>query len=393
MKVIHYISNIAILFMLMTGCASVDKNRGDTEIAIILQDKTPALHSAQTEDEMEQNVKDHDSESMHTAEMIKRGIADHIESPVHVTSYYVRDGAHLDIALERLIKRNTEIIVTPDNSNVNNQILQRLAGKRTSILTLSNDLDLVESKHTEDVYLFKDTDAAQISFLFKFLTENQHGANIILLVPRPSKQAKANDHAAHGHGIKDFVSAFIDSQRKTLGSLSVNIIATYEYDYNETSILSAISHVAGVVNSIAEDPQQPKKPLIYVHDTKENLQKLIEYMGASSIGDHAVLCGGTSLDFPNNLNTIFLSSAQVHEGQSSYLGVRNYDDAIAYDLGTVIARAIGAEYSSQEFKRYLNNDNIRHQGVSGTMQITTNLVKRKYDVMRQNKGQITKINH
>jgi hypothetical protein len=300
--------------------------------------------------------------------LIKMGLEDGLKTHVHITSYDASD-EKLQIAMSKIIERNTKIILGPIYSKQVKSIANEAKKHNIIMITMSNDPSVADSK----LFVFGHAPLKELNRILTYFLDNQYKNFIMFL---PSGQYSLN--------INQIVQNMLIERNATL-------VKTIFYTSEAESINQAINILSNRVDNLNELIENTTKPVIYIgSDSNKSLNLIFNLLRHNHLDRKAVIIGDNKIDidyqsdlsinFTGSLN--FLSNDIVE--RAKYLGIPHlsFMHLMSYDLGKMTANYIGNNFNEEQFLARMNSQ-TPYIGISGDIYFIDSIAQRKYDIIRK----------
>ncbi|WP_375327034.1 penicillin-binding protein activator [Candidatus Tisiphia endosymbiont of Nemotelus uliginosus] len=298
--------------------------------------------------------------------LIKMGIEDGLQTYAHVTSYDGSDEKQVLAAMEKIIARNSKIILGPLYSNLTTLIANKAKAHNIIVITMSNNPVLADSK----LFVFGHAPLKQLTKIINYFVDINYKHFIALL---PAGQ--------YSHTVNQVIQNILIQKNATL-------MRSEFYSNVQESIEKAVVTVAATVDNLNEREDVQTKPVIYISDDSKNISLLFASISKHNLWKKAVIIGDNriDIDYPEPIDIAFTGSLNVLNSvvaeKAKNIGIRHltFMHTMAYDLGKITAQYIGTEFTQRSFLAAMNN-NIPYIGISGNIHFVDSIAQREYDII------------
>lgn len=302
-------------------------------------------------------------------DLIKMGLSDAIKSYIHVTSYDGSDEKNILAAMDKIVARDTRIILGPLYSNFTSLIAEKARANDIIIITMSNNPALAKEK----LFVFGHAPLKQLIRITNYFGNNYK--DFMTLLPEGSYSKTVNQ----------IVQNILIQKNATL-------VHSELYAENPESMARSVNIISDSVDIINER-SDAAKPVIYLSDDYKNLNLIANSITKNSLDKKAILIGDNRLDidYPENINIIFTGSLNILNSnvpeRAKELGINhmNFMHLLAYDLGKITANYIGEDFETNSF---LSRMRSRQPfiGLSGNIHFIDSIAQRQYDIIKKEDG-------
>lgn len=304
------------------------------------------------------------------ASMIEMGLEDALKGTIKVITYDISEDYKMDLAASRIKSQGAKIVLGPIFSPHTTEMARRLEGSDINMISLSNNPAIA----SKNLYVFGHSPMRQTRRILNHML-NEDYTNFIMLLPVGryySELSTASSNIITARGARLFRSEF--------------------YVGKESSINVAVENIAKIVQSINELEENDKKPVLYISDESENLQKIMRALKRHNLDLTSVIVGDNKIDIEYEDYTSYLFTGSLKYNPDELLrrlqvkmpdvGYLNYMDLMAYDLGRIVSHNVGRGLSNEQFIDRLNMGHL-YLGVSGDIKFVDHIAYRKYDIIRK----------
>lgn len=371
-KLLHCIIHLSISIIL-SSCASEQSN-------LLLQDKISTSNQVPVEIAIlmplttEQSIL-----GKQYNQLIKMGIKDGARVPVHITSYDASNEKRTLDAMQKIIKRNTKIILGPLYSPLTALIVDDAKKHNIVVISMSNDPVLAD----DFVFTFGHAPMKQLDRIIRYCLDQGY-KNFVTLLPQ-GQYSKTTTQV-----IQDI-----------LNQNSALLVHSEFYLPIPESINDVVKVVADRIDTLNEDAYEFTKPVIYISDSQQNLSLLFSSIHKYNLDKKALIIGDNRIDIhdPWKINIMFTGSRNVlnHDiiqraGNLLSIDHMSVMHNIAYDLGLMIIQYVGEKFDMNSFLARMNNQEP-YIGISGNVYFVDAIAQRKYDIIQRKNTQYKTIDH
>lgn len=301
--------------------------------------------------------------------LIKQGLQDGAKSNIKPIIYDCTTNNMSVAAINDIVKNHVKIIIGPLFSPTTALIAETAKKNSITVITLSNNPALAD----KNVYVFGHAPTKQMSRIINYHLNKQY-ENFFTLLPN-------GEHSQN-------VASLIQNMANNKGS---SLIKAEFYQPDMKSIQRAVRNIRDAVDVLNEDSSFKKKPVIYIGDHQDNLKILYDYFYEYNLDNKAEIIGDNRLNFhfskPINLNYTGSINIEISKEKSKLERLTggeklNYLEGLSYDLGLIVASAIGYKYQKDKFIEQLN-DSDGYMGITGIVRFNKRLAERKYDIIKK----------
>lgn len=312
------------------------------------------------------------------AKMIKIGLSDGVKTKIRVTTYDSTNQAKLTAALDKILDTGTDIIIGPIYSEATKTVAQKVKGKSTIVLSLSNNPALAE----KNVFIFGHAPMKQLEQITNYFLDDNY-QNYIALLPA----------GRYSTTVSKILNDMIESRDATFSKIEF-------YGSTPEDMEKSVKLVSDTVDNLNENDLNLKQPVILVADDPATLNMLYKKASKVHLDKKAIIAGDSRLDidFTPPVDVTFTGSLNITNTnlvmRAEKSGIRHisYMHAISYDAGKMIGSYIGSGYNRTNF---INKMNAKESfvGISGSIHFTDSIAQRKYDIISKENGKYKKINN
>jgi Periplasmic binding protein len=301
------------------------------------------------------------------AKLIKMGLEDGLTGNISITIYDAADEAKALVSMNKIVAKNTKIILGPLTSPITSFIAPKAKSSGIIVITMSNNPVLADDK----LYVFGHAPSKQIKPLFDYFFENNYKSFITLLTA-----------GGHSQNVNKIIQNTIIQNHATL-------VRSEFYTETPESISNAVKIVSDTVDNINEiEDEHLRKTVVYLGDDQTSLRMIFDRLHSLNLDKKAIIAGDNRLDFAYNpdVDIIFSGSLNIlnsnvsERARSLNIHYITFMHALAYDLGKMTAEYLGEEFIENRFISRLNSK-VPYQGVSGNTYFIDNIAQRKYDII------------
>lgn len=305
--------------------------------------------------------------------LIKMGMAAGAKMPIRVTSYDSANEFKLKESIGKILKKKTNIIIGPVYSH-ETKILSMLLKERpdVTVLSLSNDPTLADN----NVFVFGHAPVSQIQQMTNYLMDNEY-KNYITLLPT----------GRHSQTVSTIVQNMITSKGGVVNRMEF-------YGKGDDDLGKSVKAVSDLVDSLNEQEENLKQPVIIIGDDRGVLSKLYKLVRRFNLDKKALIVGDNRLDIDANpqIDVLYTGSIKVDNNKLRQRiaqgGVSHFSfmHALAYDAGNLVARLVGDGYTPELFLNKLRTVEDFY-GLSGKVHFVDSIAKRTYDIIKKYSGE------
>ncbi|GAB4163593.1 MAG: penicillin-binding protein activator [Rickettsiaceae bacterium] len=306
------------------------------------------------------------------AQMMKMGLSDSAKTKIRVSMYDSASEETLNQSVQRILDQGTDMIIGPIYSEPTKIIADKVKGKGTIVLSLSNNPVLADKQ----VYVYGHAPMRQLEQLTNYLLDQQY-QNYIALLPS----------GRHSTTVSKVLKDIITSKNGTL--------ARVEFYGNEPAdIEKSLKLVSDTVDNLNENDFNLTQPVVLLADDQVTMEPLLASAGKFNLGKKSVLAGDSRIDvnLPEPIDVTFTGSLNFMDinlpARAEKAGIKHLSflHAIAYDAGKMIGEYIGNDYNKLKFLARMNSQEP-FMGVSGNIHFVDSIAQRKYDIIKKENGQ------
>lgn len=299
--------------------------------------------------------------------MIKIGLSDGARGKISVTSYDSSNKKLLSESIDKIISNDTDIIIGPIFSEATEVVSAKLRGKKTTIVTLSNNPVLADN----NVLVFGHAPMRQIEYLVDQLLNTDYNNYIALLPAGRYSQS---------------VSSVL---REMLKSRDATMIRVEYYSDQEEDIARAVKIISDNVDNLNEADYNLTQPVILLGDDPQTLQRVFSYAAQYRLDKKALIAGDgrININTPDKMNTLFTGSIHPnmdvvrHKATKLKITHVGFLHELAYDAGLFVAENISDGYNKSKFMNRAKS--ISFHGLSGKLHFVDSISQRKYELIKK----------
>lgn len=302
--------------------------------------------------------------------MIEMGLEDGLKGTIKVVTYDISEGYKMDAAASRIKSQGAKIVLGPIFSPHTTEMAKRLEGTDTSIISLSNNPAIA----SENLYIFGHSPMRQTRRIINHMLQDDY-KNFLMLLP-----------------IGRYYNELSKISSDLIASKGGRLFRTEFYVGKESSINVAAENIAKIAQSINELEENEKKPVLYISDESENLQKIMKALKRHNLDLTTTIIGDNKIDIEYEDYASYLFTGSLKYNPEELLrrlqvkmpdvGYLNYMDLMAYDLGRIVSHNVGRGLTHQQFIDRLNMGHL-YLGISGDIKFVDHVAHRKYDIIRK----------
>jgi len=312
------------------------------------------------------------------AKMIKLGLADGAKTKIRVTTYDSANPETLSKSLDKILEDGIDIIIGPVYSEETKVVAEKVKGKGTIVISLSNNPVLADKQ----TYVLGHAPMRQLEQITNYFLEKKH-QNYITLLPA----------GRYSNTISKVLKDMIASKGATLAKTEFYGSTPEELDKSLRLVLEA-------VDTLNENDYDLTRPVIFLADDQSALEMLLKHAQKFSLDKKAIIAGDSRIDvnLSEPMTTTFTGSLNIANfdlpARSEQLGIKHisFIHTLAYDAGRLVGNSIGANYSKTKFVEQLNSAEP-FAGASGSIGFVDSIAKRKYDIIKKENGQYKSVSN
>jgi len=312
------------------------------------------------------------------AQMIKIGLSDGVKAKIRVTTYDSTNQAKLNAALDKILDTGTDIIIGPIYSEATKIVAQKVKGKSTIVLSLSNNPALAEN----NVFIYGHAPMKQLEQITNYFLEHDY-QNYISLLPA----------GRHSTAVSKILNDMIETRDATLARVEF-------YGNAPEDIEKSVKLVSDTVDQINESDLNLKQPVILIADDPATLSILYEKANKVHLDKKAIIAGDSrvDIDFTPPLDVTFTGSLNIANTdlttRAMKAGIKHisFMHALAYDAGKMIGNYIDNGYNRTNFINKMNATEP-FVGISGSIHFIDSIAQRKYDIISKENEKYKKLNN
>ena len=312
------------------------------------------------------------------AQMIKLGLSDGAKTKIRVTTYDSSNPETLSKSLDKILEDGVDIIIGPVYSEETKAVAEKVKGKGTIVISLSNNPVLADKQ----TYVFGHAPMRQLEQITNYFLEKKH-QNYITLLPA----------GRYSNTISKILKDMITSKGAALARLEF-------YGTTPEDLEKSLRLVSDTVDTLNENDYELTRPVILLADDQSALETLLKHAQKFSLDKEAILAGDSRIDlnFSEPITTTFTSSLNIVNfdlpARSTQLGIKHisFIHTLAYDAGRLVGNSIGSNYSKTKFVEQLNSAEP-FPGASGAIGFVDSIAQRKYDIIKKENGQYKSVSN
>ncbi len=312
------------------------------------------------------------------AQMIKLGLSDGAKTKIRVTTYDSANSETLSKSLDKILEDGVDIIIGPVYSEETKAVVEKVKGKGTIVISLSNNPVLADKQ----TYVFGHAPMRQLEQITNYFLEKKH-QNYITLLPA----------GRYSNTISKILKDMITSKGATIARLEF-------YGSTPEDLEKSLRLVSDTVDTLNENDYDLTRPVILLADDQSALETLLKHAQKFSLDKKAILAGDSRIDLnlSEPITTIFTGSLNIVNfdlpARSAQLGIKHisFIHTLAYDAGRLVGNSIGPNYSKTKFIEQLNSSEP-FSGASGSIGFVDSIAQRKYDIIKKENGQYKSVSN
>ncbi len=312
------------------------------------------------------------------AQMIKLGLSDGAKTKIRVTTYDSSNPETLSKSLDKILEDGVDIIIGPVYSEETKAVAEKVKGKGTIVISLSNNPVLADKQ----TYVFGHAPMRQLEQITNYFLEKKH-QNYITLLPA----------GRYSNTISKILKDMITSKGAALARLEF-------YGTTPEDLEKSLRLVSDTVDTLNENDYELTRPVILLADDQSALETLLKHARKFSLDKKAILAGDSRIDlnFSEPITTTFTGSLNIVNfdlpARSAQLGIKHisFIHTLAYDAGRLVGNSIGSNYSKTKFVEQLNSAEP-FPGASGAIGFVDSIAQRKYDIIKKENGQYKSVSN
>jgi len=305
------------------------------------------------------------------SKMVKMGLADGAKTQIKVTTYNYADQEQLLESLSKIFDQGTDVIIGPISSEDTDIVSSKTRNNGVIVLSMSNN-PVLASKGT---FVCGHAPMRQLEQIMNYLLDNDY-KNYIALLPS----------GKYSNTVSAILQDMISNKDASLSRIKF-------YNDSKEDIEKSVRVVSDAVNHLNENDFNLKQPVVLIADDNEALQILYKDFKKYNLDKKAIIAGDSRIDIDSSfpVDITFTGSLNMANGdmilRSVNLNVNHvsFMHAIAYDLGKITAEYIGNGYNIRKFLNRMNSGELS-SGMSGEISFTDSIAKRKYAILKKEKG-------
>ena len=312
------------------------------------------------------------------AQMIKLGLSDGAKTKIRVTTYDSSNPETLSKSLDKILEDGVDIIIGPVYSEETKAVAEKVKGKGTIVISLSNNPVLADKQ----TYVFGHAPMRQLEQITNYFLEKKH-QNYITLLPA----------GRYSNTISKILKDMITLKGAALARLEF-------YGTTPEDLEKSLRLVSDTVDTLNENDYELTRPVILLADDQSALETLLKHARKFSLDKKAILAGDSRIDlnFSEPITTTFTGSLNIVNfdlpARSAQLGIKHisFIHTLAYDAGRLVGNSIGSNYSKTKFVEQLNSAEP-FPGASGAIGFVDSIAQRKYDIIKKENGQYKSVSN
>ena len=299
--------------------------------------------------------------------MIKIGLSDSAKTKIRVTTYD-SEQQKLNKSLEKIFEQGTDIIIGPIYSETTKTVANKVKGKGTIVLSLSNKPVLADKQ----VFIYGHAPMRQLEQLTNYFLENNY-KNYIALLPS----------GRHSSTVSKILHDMIESGDGTLAHVEF-------YNSSPKDIAGSVHTVSSSVDNFNENDFNLTQAVILLADDPATIQMLYNNARKYKLDKKAIIAGDSRIDIElsSPVDITFTGSLSIINTdlsvRSKLAGINHisFMHAIAYDAGKMIGEYIGTGYNKTKFLNKMNSTEP-FIGISGSIHFIDSIAQRQYDIIKK----------
>lgn len=312
------------------------------------------------------------------AQMIKLGLADGVKTKIRVTTYDSANPETLSKSLDKILEDGVDIIIGPVYSEETKAVAEKVKGKGTIVISLSNNPVLADKQ----TYVFGHAPMRQLEQITNYFLEKKH-QNYITLLPA----------GRYSNTISKILKDMITSKGATLARIEF-------YGSLPEDLEKSLRLVSDTVDTLNENDYDLTRPVIFLADDQSTLETLLKHSQKFSLDKKAILAGDSRIDLnlSEPITTTFTGSLNIVNfdlpARSAQIGIKHisFIHTLAYDAGRLVGNSIGQNYSKTKFVEQLNSAEP-FPGASGAIGFVDSIAQRKYDIIKKEDGKYKSVSN
>jgi len=356
---IKIILNFVLSFIcsiILSSCSTADKEAGLTETSDEITE-IAILMPMTGEDSILGNQYNR---------LLKMGLHDGVKSRINVTSYDGGDAKQITASMNKIVARNTKIILGPLYSELTSLISNQAKAHNIIMITMSNNPVLAGN----ELFVFGHAPLKQLERIVNHFLSKDY-KNFIALLPSSS----------HSRTTSNIIQNLVIQKNATF-------VRSELYLPTPESINKSVKLISDNVDSLNEMDDLTTKPVIYVNDNPKNLNLIFNAINKYNLDKKAVIIGDNKIDvdYPDNINLIFTGSLNMANSNvveiAKNFGINHlsFMHLLAYDLGRLTSHYIGNKFLYEQFLARLNSKEP-YIGLSGNVHFVDSIAQREYDII------------
>lgn len=307
--------------------------------------------------------------------LIRMGLEDGAKTNIKITSYDGSDQKQILHAMDKIVARNTKIILGPLYSPLASLIADKAEEHNIILLTLSNDPTIAH----KNLFVFGHAPLKQLETIMNYHLDHGY-RNYITFLP-------AGNHSA---SLNKIIQDMIIQKNATLIRAEFYLNSPESIDKS----LQLISDNVDNINEVEDD----KKPVIYISDDNKSLSLIFGSINKYNLDKKAIIIGDNRIDFnfPKPIDISFTGSLNIMNSnvmeRAKNLGIAHMSflHTMSYDLGRMTAEYMGVTFLEEKFLDRLNSKEP-FIGISGEIYFIDSIAQRRYDIIRRENNQYSTI--
>jgi len=306
------------------------------------------------------------------AQMVKIGLSDGAKTKIRVTSYDSSDRDKLNESLDKIFETGTDIVIGPIYSETTKIVAEKVKGKSTVVISLSNNPVLAE----QQVFIYGHAPMRQLEQLTNHFLDNNY-KNYIALLPS----------GRHSNLVSNILRDMISNANGTLARVEF-------YGNSPEEIARSVKIVSDSVDNLNENDFNLTQPIILLADDSATLQVLYNNAHQYNLDKKAIIAGDSRTDIDSSPSTdiTFTGSLNITNTdlvqRTKQTGINHisFMHAIAYDAGKMASDYIGTGYNKTKFLNKMNGSDP-FVGLSGSIHFVDSIAQRQYDIIQKENGE------
>lgn len=298
--------------------------------------------------------------------LIKLGLSDGLKGDIHVTSYDVTQNKQVLPIMDKIIAKNTKVILGPLYSQTVELISEQAKKHGIIIITMSNNPAIAD----QNLFIFGHAPFKQNEKIINYFLDKNYKHFISLLPAGQHSQA---------------VSKIMQDMVLQKGA---SLMKSEFYQNDPEAVDKSVKIVSDAVDAVNEMDYVELKPIIYLSDTTQNLNLIFSSILKYNLDKKAIITGDNRIDieYPEPINIIFTGSLNIINSdvvkRAKDIGINHMSFlySMAYDLGRMTSSYIGESFDTNYFLARLNSLEP-YYGISGNIYFADSIAQREYDII------------